>query len=209
MGNRLARRGTALLVVVAALLALSAPPAGAVPVPVSGTFTATGTFTFACDFAQESTDGSGDWSGLGPVTFHLDWCVGLPPQDQEAWPVSSGSFTVTAAAGTLSGAMGGEVMGNTPGPDGRFPFALVLTVTGGTGDYAAATGTLTLDGLLEYVPTFSRNLDGTVSGTIEVAVRTPTSKADCRHGNWRNLTDETGTPFASMAGCIRWVKRHL
>jgi len=210
MGTKLAPRAGALLVLLAALVAgAGAAPAGAGGVPVSGGFRATGTFTFACDYAQESTDGSGDWTGLGPVTFHLDWCVGLPPDPAGPWPVSSGSFTITTAVGTLTGDMGGSVMGSTPGPDGRFPFTLELTITGGTDRHASATGALTLSGLLEYIAPTSRNLEGTVSGTVTTdAVRTPGSKADCKHAGWRSFTDESGTPFASRTACLRWVRKY-
>ena len=110
MRGSLARRAGALVAVSLALVAGAASPAAAADIPVSGDFTATGTFTFACDFALESTDGGGDWTGLGPSTFHLDWCVGLPPDPTvDDWPVTSGTFTVTTATGTLTGTMGGWV----------------------------------------------------------------------------------------------------
>ena len=212
MRGSLARRAGALVAVSLALLAGAASPAAAADIPVSGDFTATGTFTFACDFALESTDGGGDWTGLGPSTFHLDWCVGLPPDPTvDDWPVTSGTFTVTTAAGTLTGTMGGWVDPVTPDPQGRYPIHLVLTITGGTGAYVGATGELVLDGGLVVPQLPDREISGTVSGTVTTpgpVVNTPTSKADCKHDGWRAFTDEAGVPFASFPECFRWVKKN-
>jgi hypothetical protein len=211
MGTTVRRLGALAAVVAAGLLVGAAAPAGAQDIPVTGAFTATGTFElFDCDFAHEHTAGGGDLTGLGASTFSLDFCVAAPDVLEDPWPVTSGTFTVIAPAGTLTGTMDGSFLAGTPQADGRFPFTYLLTITGGTGAYAGAGGRLTLDGLLEYVPIFDRNLEGTVSGTVTAPppVHTPTSKADCKHDNWRNRTDEHGTVFRNKAACIRWVKRH-
>ena len=37
---------------------------------------------------------------------------------------------------------------------------------------------------------------------------TPTSKDQCKHGGWRNLTDDHGQPFKNQGDCLRWVITH-
>jgi hypothetical protein len=205
------RRLAALTVVTAAIVAGVAGPAGAQAIDVSGPFTGSGTFDFSCDFAHETNSGTGDWTGLGAVTWSLDFCVAIPPDlVHDPWPVTSGTFTVTAPTGTLTGTMGGTVTAGLAEPDGRFPFSYVLTVTGGTGEVAGATGQLTLDGLLEYVPLFGRNLDGTVSGTVTVppVAHTPATKDDCKQGGWQTLTNEAGAPFRNQGACVSWADHH-
>lgn len=184
-----------------------ASPVAAEELPVTGTFTGTGHFEFACTFAEEHTDGSGDWTSLGPSTFHLVYCVDTPSDLADPWPVTSGSFTVETAAGTLTGDVGGHVMAGSAGPDGRYPFHLVLTVTGGTGGYEGATGGLTLDGAFEYIPFFDRRHEGTVSGAVTLPPRTPETRDDCRHGGWRDHVDDGGRPFRNQGACIAFVSR--
>jgi hypothetical protein len=207
------RRLAVLVAVTAAGLGGVANPAAAEDVTVSGAFTARGSWGSdpSCDFAHEVANGDGDWAGLNVVTFALDFCVGIPPEATDRWPVTSGTFTVATPAGQLSGTMGGSLMVGVALPDGRFGFTYVLTIAGGTGAYAGATGELTLDGSLADYSPFGRNLEGTVSGTVTTVppVITPTSKADCKQDGWRDLTDETGTPFSSKADCTRWVKNNL
>ena len=189
----------------------SAAPAGGNPGPdahelvVSGSFTGTGNFssTTECPSFQTWHDAGGDWTALGAVTFRLDYCVEL--STTEPSPLS-GTFTITAPAGTLTGTVTGEVA-EVAGPEG-FPASYTLTVTGGTGTYARAGGTLTLaavwDG--EVIPVFA--ISGTVSGTVTLAAPTPTSARDCRHGGWRDLADDAGRPFRNQGACIRYVREH-
>ena len=202
------RRLAVLAVVVTAVLAGAAWPAGA-QTDVSGPFAGTGTFDFSCSFAHEMNSGTGDWTGLGAVTWSLDFCVQIPPDIvNDPWPVTSGTFTVTTAGGTLTGTMGGSIMGGQAQADGRFPFSYVLTVTGGTGDLAGATGQITLNGLLEYVPIFGRNLEGTATGTVAV-VHTPASANACKQDGWRTLTDAAGTTFRNQGDCVSWANHNL
>jgi hypothetical protein len=191
-----------------ALVVGLASPAAAKDLPVSGTFTGTGHFEFACNFAQEYTDGSGDWTSLGPTTFHLVYCVDAPTTVTDPWPVPSGTFTIETADGTVTGEVGGYVEAGTTDPDGRYPYQLVLTVTGGTGRYDGATGSLVLDGSFEYIPFYDRRHQGTVSGTITLPARTPETRDDCRHGGWRDLVDDAGRPFRNQGHCIAFVNHH-
>jgi hypothetical protein len=206
MGKNM-RRLTALAVVTLAIVGGSAWPADAQGIDVSGSFTGTGSFTFSCDFAHEDNTGSGDWAGLGSVTFSLDFCVASAGVD-DPWPVTSGSFTVTSAGGTLSGSMGGFVMAAKPVGPNQFPFTYVLTITGGTGDLAGATGQLTLDGLAGYVAPFGRTIEGTVSGSV-VVVHTPASADACKQDAWRTLTDAAGTAFRNQGDCVSWANHNL
>lgn len=95
------------------------------------------------------------------------------------------------------------------GPGGDFPATYELTITGGTGSYQLATGTLVLDAVWNdpVIPVFA--MVGTVSGTVVLPPPTPISKDDCRHGGWRNLADEHGRPFRNQGHCTTWVHHHL
>ncbi len=202
MGKNL-RRLVALAVVTIAVVGGSAWPAGAQNIDVSGSFTGTGSFTFSCDFAHEDNTGSGDWAGLGAVTFDLHFCVASAGSD-ELWPVTSGTFTVATAGGTLTGTMSGGVFAAKPVGPNQFPFTYVLTITGSTGDLAGATGQLTLDGLAGYVAPFGRTIEGTVSGSVSV-VRTPASATACKQDTWRTLTDGSSTAFRNQGDCVSWA----
>jgi hypothetical protein len=48
---------------------------------------------------------------------------------------------------------------------------------------------------------------GLVTDTAPVTFR-PETKADCKHGGWRNLTDDRGRPFRNQGRCIRFVTHH-
>lgn len=204
--------GAAVVAVVVVVLAgvLGAPPAaGAADLPVSGTFTATGNFESLpeCPSFHTWHAGGGEWTGLGTVTFDVDYCVDLQFLPIEASPLV-GTFTIATEAGTLTGDVAGEVS-NISGPGGGFPATYELTITGGTGSYQLATGTLVLDAVWNdpVIPVFA--MAGTVSGTVVLPPPTPTSKDDCRHGGWRHLADEHGRPFRNQGHCITWVHHHL
>lgn len=196
----------------AAAAAPSAPRAAAVgtqtsagELAVSGAFTGNGNFasTSACPTFHTWHDVSGDWTGLGAVTLNLDYCVELVT---EAPSPLSGTFTITAPDGTLTGTVEGE-LGGFAEPEG-YPADYALTVTGGTGAFAGATGTLAIVAFWDHptIPVWS--IHGTVSGAIVVPLPTPSTVHDCLRGGWRNLADDTGRPFASQADCIRFVVHH-
>lgn len=44
-------------------------------------------------------------------------------------------------------------------------------------------------------------------GVITVSsIQVPESVRDCKHGGWRNLTDDEGNPFENQGACIRYVR---
>jgi hypothetical protein len=210
MSTRRTRAIVAIAAVVVAVVAGvlgAAPAAGAAEVPVSGSFTAVGSFDSQPDCPMFHTwhDGGGDWTGLGTATFHLDYCVDLQFPPVPSSPLV-GTFTIEADGGTLTGSVTGQVS-NTGGPDG-YPADYELTITAGTGAYDRATGFLTFDAVWNdpVAPVFA--MEGTVSGVVVVPPPTPTSPDDCRHGGWRDLADENGDPFRNQGDCIAWAHRH-
>jgi hypothetical protein len=215
-------RRVVVVLAVATAVALGAPasPAGAGghhpgPQPevltVTGSFTASGQLLGGCGDFHQIVDGGGGWSALGDSTFNLDFCIANTPTTEPGWPVlDGGTFTVTAADGTLSGTLTGWVDATgTPPPGGgfptEFPAHLVLTVTAGSGRFAAATGSLVLDGV--FGPA-AATFEGTVSGTITIPPPTPQTVRDCKHGGWRHVVDDQGRPFRNQRQCIVFVRRH-
>ena len=80
--------------------------------------------------------------------MHDEQCVDFVPGEGF---VGDGTFTITARVGTLTGTFTSVGCGC----DGPFTFPLV--VTGGTGAYHGASGTIEIDGNLTFgaFPTFS------------------------------------------------------
>jgi hypothetical protein len=172
---------------------------------VSGPFSATGSFesTPECPSFHTIHNGEGTWTGLGDVTFDLDYCVDLQAQDPS--PLS-GTITVTAAEGTVSGTVVGAV-DSVGGPEG-YPAEYTATVTGGTDAYTEANGTLELAGVWDDPDIPVRSMHGTVAGTLElpaVELPHPASFGDCVDGNWRNFFDDAGQPFHGTLHCIFYV----
>ena len=105
----------------------------------------------------------------------------------------------------MAGDLTGEVQAFGPGPE--FPFRLVMAIGSapGTGRFAGATGELILNGAFGIgADTFH----GTVDGTIHTLPPTPKNKHDCKHGGWRDHTDEHGTRFRNQGRCVAWVNHH-
>ena len=185
-----------------------AAAAGGEELTVSGAFSATGTFeaTAECPSFHTVHTGEGSWTGLGDVTFVLDYCVVL---GSGATSPLSGTAAVTAPAGTLTAMVEGTVSG-TGGPEG-YPAGYTATVTGGTGAYETATGTLELTGVWDDPEIPVRSMHGTVSGTVELpapALPHPSSIRDCLRGGWRAVVDDDGDAFHGPWDCIIYVITH-
>jgi len=180
-----------------------APPPAGVELAVSGAFTATGTLGSECVIFHQVVDGTGEWTALGASSFTLDFCLAAD-QGGNHYPVYDGTFTITAAdGGTLTGDVGGYVEAGGPGP--QFPLHFVLTVTGGTGRFTDATGSMAMEG--SFGPA-AFTAEGTVDGTVTLPPPTPSSWRDCLHGGWRNLVDHRGRPFHNLGHCLLWAVRH-
>src|SRR5262245_21353254 len=140
MSRRL-MRWSASLARALALLVGAAAPAGAAAVPVSGSFTGTGTLvgSIECPTGERlgtSSDSTGDLGALGPAEIHLVICL-----DQAVSPTNFstfGSFTLTGGGGSISGDVTGTNEANKPLP-GPWPFDLTLTVTSDTGEIGRAS----------------------------------------------------------------------
>ncbi len=205
------RRAGALLAgfttMVVTLLAMPAG-AGAAELPVGGTFTGSATFDFpsgdpGCEI-HHTIDGTGDWVALGATSVRLDYCVVIQGPDPQ--PVVGGWFTISSASGQLSGTLAGEASGLSLPPDPRgWPYRFDLTVTGGTGQFAGATGALHVDG---YLGVAGIVVEGTVGGSVTVGPPIPGSPDDCRQGGWQLHGDESGAPFRNQGDCIAWVRQH-
>jgi hypothetical protein len=175
---------------------------------VSGEFSATGIFepTAECPAFHTVHTGEGSWTGLGDVTFVLDYCVVL---GSGASSPLSGTAEITAAEGTLTATVEGSLAG-VGGAEG-YPADYTATITGGTGDYEAATGTLELAAMWDDPELPVRSMHGTVSGTVELPAPTlphPSSIGDCIHGGWRDFADDDGDPFHGTWDCIIYVITH-
>jgi hypothetical protein len=51
-------------------------------------------------------------------------------------------------------------------------------------------------------------LNGPGIGRITVPAAVPTSKDQCKHGGWRNLTDDQARPFRNQGQCVDWAVHH-
>jgi choice-of-anchor C domain-containing protein len=114
--------------------------------------------------------------------------------------------------------------GNPAGP----PTVKTLTVdAGGTPtaysfDTAAATNTLADMKWATMTFTFTASsatttltFTSTTAGffgpaldNVRVAAATPATKADCKHGGWRHLTDGHGHTFTNQGDCVSFVATH-
>jgi len=187
----------AIALLTAAATLWMADPVHAADVPVTGTFTGTGSLrTHPCSYLGVVAELDTDLTPLGATTIHLDFCIADAPPE---FPVD-GTFTLEAESGTLAGDLTGFVDPRGLGPE--FPFVFDLSVTTATGALAGTTGVLTADG---FFGIGALTVSGSVSGTLLLPNRTPATKRDCKHGGWRELVDANGRPFRNQGQCVRSV----
>jgi hypothetical protein len=137
-------------------LATVAVGAAATETPFKGTVNAveTGTVVFPTRFLVR--DGGGTATYLGRYTEHVTMQINL------ATSHSMGAATFTAANGdTLTATVDGQA---TPASPGVLSIVEVYTITGGTGRFEGATGTFTLESVLNQATGVS---SGTLSGAID------------------------------------------
>jgi outer membrane protein assembly factor BamB len=190
------RRFITLLAVVSLGVALGSGSAGAFTVT---TYAVNGSYTGTVEFHQNvpgcsagglelALTGSGTIAPFGVSSFALTFC-GAPGHDQ---------FALTATDGTVTGPVTHLTLSVIRE---LFTAHFEVAITGGTGRYAHASGNLTSDlSSFNGAPT-----EGSMSGTVAFGAPTPTAKAECMNGGWRNLSDNTGVPFKNQGTCIAFA----
>jgi hypothetical protein len=152
------RRPTSLVVIAVAAVSLASIAAGAVAAetPFKGTVDADETVMPSPPTASLTRDGAGTATYLGSYTEHIVMTINLPTLS------STGAAIFTAANGdTLTATVAGQA--TRTGPT-TLSIVEVYTVTGGTGRFADATGTFTLNSTVDQTTGVS---SGTFSGAID------------------------------------------
>ena len=144
------------LVATTALLASVAVSATAAETPFKGKVNAVETGTIVGPTRFLVRDGGGTATQLGKYTEHITMQINLPTRH------SMGAATFTAANGdTLTATVEGQA---TPASPGMLSIIEVYTITGGTGRFAGATGTFTLESIANQATGVN---SGTFSGAID------------------------------------------
>jgi hypothetical protein len=137
-------------------LASVALGAAAAETPFKGTVNAVETSQVVFPTASVTRDGGGTATHLGKYTEHITMQINIPTRH------GIGAATFTAANGdTLTATVDGQ---GTPASPGVLSIIEVYTITGGTGRFAGATGTFTLESILNQATGVS---SGTFSGAID------------------------------------------
>jgi hypothetical protein len=144
------------LVAAFAVSLASVATAVAAETPFKGTIQAVETSQVVFPTLSVTRDGTGTATYLGKYTEHATFQVNLLTLS------AAGSATFTAANGdTLTATLVGQA---TPTSPGVLSIVEVYTITGGTGRFADATGTFTLERTLNQATGVST---GTFSGAID------------------------------------------
>ena len=150
---------------VAAALCLLSTPGGAVAGETKS-FNATDSGTFTVTpvgpgvFLTQDV-GSGRASHIGSYTFVAEELVNLATLQ-----ITNGSFTITARRGTISGTyFGTAAFGSTAG---SITWDVSGPITGGTGKFAGATGTITYLGVGIFTGPTTGTLSEVISGTLSL-----------------------------------------
>ena len=146
----------ALVAASAVSLASSAVSAVAAETPFKGTLNAVETSHLVFPIASVDREGTGTATHLGKYTEHVTLQVNVLTGS------STGASTFTAANGdTLTASITGQ---STPTSPGVLSIVEVYTITGGTGRFAGATGTITLESTLNLT---TEDSSGTFNGVID------------------------------------------
>ena len=145
----------ALVAASAVALALIGVSAAAAETPFKGTVNAVETSQLVFPIASVNREGRGTATYLGKYTEHVTLQINVLMRS------GRGAATFTAANGdTLTASVVGQ---STPTSPGVLSIVEVYTITGGTGRFAATTGTFTLHSTLTQATGVST---GTLSGSI-------------------------------------------
>jgi hypothetical protein len=137
-------------------LASVAVSAVAAETPFKGTVSAVETGTVVPPTRFLEREGGGTATYLGKYTEHITMQINLPTRH------SMGAATFTAANGdTLTATVEGQA---TPASPGVLSIVEVYSITGGTGRFADATGSFTLNSTVDQVTGVS---SGAFSGAID------------------------------------------
>jgi hypothetical protein len=146
----------AVVAATAVSLASIAVSAVAAETPFKGTVNAVETGVTAFPIRSITREGGGTATYLGKYTEHLTGQIFLPTRHL------TGAATFTAANGdTLTATVDGQATPTTPGV---LSVVEVYTITGGTGRFADATGTIMLHSTVNQATGVS---SGTLSGAID------------------------------------------
>lgn len=146
----------ALVAASAVSLASSAVSAAAAERPFKGTLSAVETSHLVFPIASVDREGTGTATHLGKYTEHATLQVNVLTGS------STGAATFTAANGdTLTASITGQSTRTSPGV---LSIVEVYTITGGTGRFAGATGTITLESTLNLT---TEDSSGTFNGVID------------------------------------------
>jgi hypothetical protein len=153
------RRPLVFAVVAAAAVSLAsiAVSAVAAETPFKGTVNAVETSQVVFPIASVTRDGGGTATYLGKYTEHITMQINIPTRH------GIGAATFTAANGdTLTATVDGQAtLTSTPGV---LSIVEVYTITGGTGRFADATGSFTLESTVNQT---TGVITGTFSGAID------------------------------------------
>ncbi len=151
-------RLTALAVVVVALTALAVPAAAGTAVPFKGRVQGAETSTLIDPTHLSVTrENTGNATHLGHFTAVEHFVV-----DLTTFPTATGTEVFTAANGDLMFATTFGVATPIPGTT-NLSLEEMVTITGGTGRFAGATGTVTGDRVLAATGLSAGSFDGTIS----------------------------------------------
>ena len=145
-----------LLLIVLASATFAAPAAAERQLLLKGSFEATETHVFGPGVMFVDATGVGNATQLGLFTYDLQAQVSLPSL------AATASASLIAANGDLI--FGGGVGQGTPTADPNLVSIVeTYTITGGTGRFAGATGSFTVERLIDRATLAS---SGTISGII-------------------------------------------
>jgi hypothetical protein len=137
-------------------LAIVSASATAAETPFKGTVNSVETSQISFPNASIDRQGTGTATHLGKFTEHVTLQVNLLTES------GTGTATFTAANGdTLTATVTGQATMTSPGVISQVE---VYTITGGTGRFAGATGTFTLEGTVDLATGVG---SGTFSGAID------------------------------------------